>query len=223
MVGQDRTKDDISQESPFIAVSDSLNERVLDMLDEGDVSLEDIPELVGYLSMSTMTRLIAEGAISPKDAQAFLKSMADKKTPDPVHKIEQHTKIDINVILAKAVNDNPQALVESTRLAKERHEEIMERLNLGPDMMLPPSDDDTTDAVDAEFTLPEPIEVKDIRQNGDGSIRRQEFKQTFGGGFKGKWKVFGDDPAVVADDIADVGDDPVELNTDDPNDLGDGR
>lgn len=86
-------------------------------------------EAAGRFSLSTLLAAVASGKISIKDSFTFLKTIAEKKTPDPVVRIEQHQTVDLRGLLFEAVAQNPGALEQTISLALAARQQIQERLD----------------------------------------------------------------------------------------------
>jgi len=92
-----------------------------------DGSLDSI-EALGRISLAVLVDDIAEGRWEGKEALSFLRTLAEKKTPPPVQRIEQREQIDMRVIMASAVGSNVAALDLALEKAKAAQNEIKERL-----------------------------------------------------------------------------------------------
>lgn len=87
-------------------------------------------EAAGRFSLSALLSSVANGDVSIKDSFSFLKTLADKKTPDPIMRVEQHQTIDMRAMIVSAVEANPQRLEETVSLAFAARQQIQDRLGL---------------------------------------------------------------------------------------------
>lgn len=85
-------------------------------------------EAAGHLSMAILLRSIATDNVPLTKALPLLKSLAEKKTPDPVQKIEQRTEIDMRMLIADAVSANAGALENVVAIALTAREQVRERI-----------------------------------------------------------------------------------------------
>ena len=214
---EENQSEENQSESNMMEVAEKLDISVMEKFESGEI---DATETIGLLAMSQLTKLNATGLLNQNQTFGFLKSMAEKKTPNPVQRVEEHQKIDLRGIFQVVIDNNPEALESSLQQAKQRNQEIQDRLNLSEDMMLSsnptlPKSDNTDMAlpqpsdkssqaypsrtslvknnVDSDtntseelpeaepynsykssnFPPSEPFELSDIREGGDGSIKRQ--------------------------------------------------
>lgn len=112
--------------------ADAIAERAVSALSGGEVT--DV-ESAGLLSLAATLKAVADGQIPVRQAFQFLKGIAEKKTPNPVVKVEAKHSLDIRAILFSAVEENPQALTDAVERAVAAREEIRLRLGL-PDTTL---------------------------------------------------------------------------------------
>lgn len=85
-------------------------------------------EAAGRVSLATLLRATAEGKIPFKQAFPLLKGIAEKKTPDPVQRIEAHQTIDMRALVVSAVKENPQALENAVKIALTAREQVKQRI-----------------------------------------------------------------------------------------------
>jgi hypothetical protein len=161
--------------SPMSKVVDSIKEAIEEGMDAGTI---DATEALGNLSMAALTELYQNGLLDDKQAFTFLNSMAIKKTPAPVQRIEQHTKMDLRVIFNEIVEDNEAQREKTLAQSKVWNSEVMERLKLNENMELAPLDQDSASPLQEELPTPPP-EIEDIKLGGDGSEKRQEWKKQY--------------------------------------------
>ena len=121
-------------------------------------------------ALSSLLQQVSGGLLDNKQEFSFLKTLADKKTQNPVQRVEQTSKVDLRVSLAAAIDANPEALERTLEQAKKHDKEVLERLN--GNLML---DGDTNEEV-ASTNPGEPNEVQDIRNGGDGSVKNLSFR-----------------------------------------------
>lgn len=144
-----------------------ISERASEMLDDGDI---DPVEAAGHQALSTLLIMHTRGELPISFSMEMLKSVAEKKTPNPVTRIEQTHKVDLNTVFTKLVATGPDTLTRMAVLAKERASQVRLRLGTGEDYLLP------IDASEQEISTPgvtraEPVEVIDIRAGGDGNMK----------------------------------------------------
>jgi len=147
-------------------------------------------EKLARVAGAELFMLYSAGKMHPMEAHKFLVEQFSKKTPSPVQKIEQDTKVDLNIMLRELVTDNPNILDMSTKKAIVARQDIQDKLDLPPTLALEPAvihgndpPADLTVAVTTESnggSLPpaktwtgEPDEIK--------AIRNPEEHQTFKG------------------------------------------
>lgn len=143
-------------------------------MEEGSL---DLTEAAGLNALKSLLIKSAGGLLTSAQEFTLLKSLADKKTPDPVQKIEQQTKVDFNVTITEAIKANAPALQSSLEKAEAYNQEILAKL--AGNLML---DGDTKEEVAAKPTE-EPYELTDLRTGGDGSVKIQSFRDRIQGGF----------------------------------------
>jgi len=104
------------------------------VIDVNDKKIGDI-EAIGRLSMATLVKGTADGVISMKEAFPLLRSLAEKKTPDPIQRIETHQTIDMRAILTAAILENPTALKDAAERAAEARETVRQRIGAVDDTL----------------------------------------------------------------------------------------
>ena len=157
-VGEPKDSKENQPESNMMEVATKLDTSVMGKFESGEI---DATETIGLLAMSQLAKLNATGLLNQNQTFGFLKSMAEKKTPNPVQRVEEHQKIDLRMIFQGAIDNNPEALESSLQQAKQRNQEIQDRLNLSEDMMLSsnptlPKSDNTNMALPQGSSLNEP-------------------------------------------------------------------
>lgn len=139
-------------------------------------------EKLARVAGAELFTLYYEGKMHPMEAHKFLVEQFSKKTPSPVQRIEQDTKVDLNVMIQELVTNNPNILDMSTQKAIIARQDIQDKLDLPPTLAMEPvvAGDSLSNpvAVDGESPAPqswqgEPDEIKAIRDP-------EEF-QTFAG------------------------------------------
>lgn len=85
-------------------------------------------EAAGHLSMAVLLHSVSSDNIPLQKALPLLKSLAEKKTPDPVQKIEQRTEIDMRALMVDAVSANAGALENVVAIALTAREQVRERV-----------------------------------------------------------------------------------------------
>ncbi len=86
-------------------------------------------EAAGHISMAMLLGGISTGDIPLKQAYPLLKGIAEKKTPDPVVKIEARQEIDMRAIIVDAVSQNPTALQDVVAISIAAREQV--RIKIG--------------------------------------------------------------------------------------------
>jgi hypothetical protein len=128
-------------------------------LDSGDIS--EI-EAAGLIAMAAMCSLYASNSIPEKQMHSFLKSLAERKTPDPVQKVEQHSIVDMRVLVQSLIEKNPTALADATEKALVAKQHIVEKLQIaGDDFRMKGSD------ITADYSnLPEKADYPNLPEQG---------------------------------------------------------
>jgi len=124
-------------------------------LDAGDIT--DI-EAAGRIALASVLALYADGKLPEKQSFQLLKSLAERKTPDPVVKVEQTTQIDMRVLVADIITGNAGALDRAVGRAAEARKEISARLGKTPLSLQTAAADDSQ-----PLQLGEPDEIANIR------------------------------------------------------------
>ena len=122
----------------------------------------DLIEAAGRTALGVMLEQYASGDLEKRDAIAFLRNLADKKTPAPVQKVEQFTQIDMNILLKNAIQDNPNAVSDAMKKAEVWREQIKAKYGMDDTLQLPANEDDIIDAEFVDFE--EPDELKKVRK-----------------------------------------------------------
>lgn len=156
--------------SPEIAdLADSLVKKLSESLDAGDI---DEIEAAGRIALASLLSLYAAGDLPEKYAFTFLKALADKKTPNPVVKVEQTTQVDMKVLVADLVTANPDALQSIIDKASAARVEIARKLG-GSLQLASVVDDDGG----IPLHLGEPAEIAEIRGEKEDSDEWRRFGQ----------------------------------------------
>lgn len=92
-------------------------------------------EASGQFSLALLLKAISTGQMKLEAAYSLLKTLADKKTPNPAQTVEQHQIIDLQAMILTAVQKNPSALEDTVALAIASRQQIREKLDL-PDSSL---------------------------------------------------------------------------------------
>lgn len=158
----------IPKESSANLIAEKINLTLLEQIESGDF---DITEASGLFALQSLLMQVSGGLLDPKQEFIFLKSLAEKKTQNPVQRVEQTTKVDLKVSIADAIENSSEALERTLAIAKKHNDEIRERL--GGNLML---DGDSKEEL-ATANPGEPYELSDLRMGGDGSIKIQSFKE----------------------------------------------
>ena len=109
-----------------------IAEQILSELDDSKTTLEQ----AGHISLAILLTKYAKGDLPSKEGFSLLKTLADKKTPAPVQRIEQRSIIDMRVLINEALETNSSKLEEAKVNARERKEEVMERYNMDESLEL---------------------------------------------------------------------------------------
>lgn len=155
------------------AIANVITDNVSKDIDSGNL---DTVEATGNLAMSILLTQYREGLLNDKQAFAFFKEMASKKTQAPVQRIEQHVKIDLRAVFNDITESNEEIKGASLQQAKVWDDEVRERLELDGDMMLAPREENGL-STEPTFIPDAPPEVEDIRTGGDGSEKRQMWER----------------------------------------------
>lgn len=105
-------------------------------------------EAAGHISMAMLLAACSKGQIPLKQAYSLLKSIAEKKTPDPVVKIEARTTIDMRAIILEAVGKNATALQDVAAIALATREKV--RIKIG-------AEDNRLELQPVKKTLPDQV------------------------------------------------------------------
>jgi hypothetical protein len=180
-----------NQDVPF---SDELSDSAQRIADEAKVALEDggitTIEAAGHYSLASVLEGMATGKMSYKKSFDTLRSLAEKKTPAPVQRIEQHQTVDMRSLLVTAVAENPKALEDVVAIAITAREQIREKLNSsdaalallpekkthpqkdlplqGGDTLTPDDQDDFSQADIGDWTPGSaPVELRQLKGNNE--------------------------------------------------------
>lgn len=157
-------------DSELQRAAEAISARAAEALESEEI---DPVEAAGHQALASLLMMHIRGEL-PKDFSAkFLKSIAEKKTPSPVQKVEQTTRVDLNVLFTGLIEGSPDTLIRMTRLAGERAQQVQKRLGVTSDYLLPVDEEDNGQAssIANQSQKPEPVEIIDIRSGGDGSIQ----------------------------------------------------
>lgn len=163
----------IPKEGPAAAISEQIEAALQEKLSSNDF---DVTEISGLFALGSLLTKVSGGLLDPKQEFSFLKSLAEKKTQNPVQRIEQRTKVDLRVSIASAIEASPGALERTLEIAKKHNTEVLERLN--GDLML---DGDSKEEL-ALAAPDEPYELRDLKTGGDGSVKIQSFRDRISNG-----------------------------------------
>jgi len=158
----------IPKESPANLIADKINADLLEQIEVGEI---DTVEAAGAFALSSLLAQVSGGLLDPKQEFIFLKSLAEKKTQNPVQRVEQTTKIDLKVSIADAIENSPEALERTLAIAKKHNDEVLARLD--GNLMLDGESKEELAVVNPE----EPYELSDLRTGGDGSVKIQSFRE----------------------------------------------
>jgi len=153
-------EDDIDLEIPFSDELAKLSRQIAEEVSEIDTSNL---EKAGRLSTAILLNMGATGKLNKPQFFTFLKTLADKKTPAPVQRIEQRTELDMQVIIANVIQSNPKVLQASIEKAALGRKEVMDRWGMDNGLSLPTTDDESSPP---PLPVGEPKEIDDIRKDG---------------------------------------------------------
>jgi hypothetical protein len=139
-------------------LADKIQNSLLIAIESDSMSLI---EMTGMLGMGACLRDYADGKLKGLIGHAFMRTLAEKKTPMPVARTENITYLDIKNGLAEMINKNPDALQRTNRLADERRVQIQQKLHTDNLLMLKKSDVD-------DIAKGEPEEIKRLREESNG-------------------------------------------------------
>lgn len=138
-------------------LANKITASLTESLDAGDIG--DI-EAAGRQALAALLSLYAAGKLPDKQAFSFLKSLAERKTPDPVQKVEQTTQVDMRMMVGGLITDNLDALKEAVNYAKEARVSIASRLRSDSLQLSAAAVDDDGEPI----VLEEPSEIRNIRE-----------------------------------------------------------
>lgn len=125
-------KKKIKQADNLSKVSRIIASDTMEALDAGKM---DAVQASGHIALSKLLEDTADGTLSPKQSTPILKSLAERKTPDPVQRIQTHQTVDMRAIILQAVEDNPDKLQETLQIAIAAREQVKQRIG-APDNAL---------------------------------------------------------------------------------------
>jgi hypothetical protein len=111
--------------------------------------------------MGACLRDYADGKLKGLIGHAFMRTLAEKKTPMPVSKTENITYLDIKNGIAEMINKNPDALARTNQIADERRTQIQKKLHADNLLMLKKTDVE-------DIAKGEPEEIRKIREESNG-------------------------------------------------------
>lgn len=164
---------EIANADAIEAVANTITENVQADIASGNL---DTAEATGNLSMSILLTKYTKGLLDDKQAFAFFKEMASKKTQAPVQRVEQHVKMDLRTVFQNITESNKGIKATTLQQARTWDGEVRERLELDNDMMLKPREELAAEG-EPTFTPSPPPEIEDIRTGGDGSEKRQMWER----------------------------------------------
>ncbi len=133
-------------------------------------------ELAGHISMAALLKSCSEGSIPLKQAFTLLKGIAEKKTPDPVVRIEARQEIDMRAILYDAVERSPRALQDIAAISLATREQVRIKIGAANNKLelKPLPQADRPEAVDAE--VEEAVPINDISELSY-DLRKMDFDE----------------------------------------------
>jgi len=180
---------------PYAEEMRDLAKRVFEDISSSNM---DTLEEAGRASLGILLQLYADGAMQPEAAMKFLNTLAEKKTPPPIQRIQQKTETDMRILISDAVGDNPDKLAATIALANQRKEEIKAKLKIGDSLMLDAPLEDEEESQQEDYILEddpeirklvnEPNEIHRMRfpKETEANDRLSEVNSTFGGYFRSK-------------------------------------
>lgn len=171
----------LGKEGSAVLIAEKINDTLTYQIESGEF---DVTEVSGLFALQSLLTKVSGGLLDPKQEFIFLKSLAEKKTQNPVQRIEQATKVDLRVSISDAIENSSEALERTLAIAKKHNAEVLERL--GGNLMLDGNSDledrkNSKEELAAENSesseYKEPYELTDLRTGGDGSVKIQSFRE----------------------------------------------
>jgi hypothetical protein len=85
-------------------------------------------ETAGLQAMAVLLQMYADGQLGTREGYALLSRLADRKTSDPVQRMEVDQRVDMRVLIGGILEQSQEALSRMMELARERREEVRRRL-----------------------------------------------------------------------------------------------
>ncbi|MDQ1271459.1 MAG: hypothetical protein QG591_89 [Planctomycetota bacterium] len=141
-------------------------DRAADAVIDSISNVIDPIETSGRVALASLLRSVASGEMVGNASYNFLSALAQKKTPNPVQKIEEYQKVDMRMVISDLVASSPSILEEMKTKALEARLEIRERLRIADGLPLHVLPSDKSNEVISALP-PESEELKKLR---DGSV-----------------------------------------------------
>jgi len=148
--------------------AEKIKERVEFLLEQDDPPLSEIS---GWIALGISFEDYAKGDMPIQVAHNLMRSLADKKTPNPIAKSESTQTVDVKQTLVELLEGNVSSFIKINELADERRLEVMEKHRT--DNLLRLKEEDIKANKDNNY---EPEEMKTLRreieftQSKSGSI-----------------------------------------------------
>lgn len=209
---------------PFSSELQDVAQQIADSTTEAmDAGKMGGVEAAGHISMAMLLSGVSQGSIPLKQAYTLLKGIAEKKTPDPVVKIEARQEIDMRAIIVDAVNKNPTALADVVAISIASREQV--RIKIGAEdnklelKPLPKAETPEQAEYDEDGARIEADIPPDTLDEFSYDLRKMEFDEVLKGGNTNQLKQMLNDEAdsVVYSDIKTndkdwtPGDEPAEI------------
>ena len=157
---------DLSGNTPFREEISVLSSRLISessqSLASGDI---DTIEASGKTALAIMWEKIKKGELPLKEEASFLRSLATTKTPAPVVKVEQKQQLDMRMLIADAIEANPEKFTASVQRAAERRLEVIDRLKIDQvTMMLPDVEEIEENVIEERVFTPDQSFRRDMTE-----------------------------------------------------------
>ena len=142
---------------PCLKFALKIKEKVELLLDQDDPPLAEIS---GWIALGISFEDYALGEMPKQVAHSLMRSLADKKTPNPVAKMESTSVVDVKQSLIELLEGNVSSFIKINELADAKRLEVMSKHK-----------------TDNLLRLKE----EDIKSNKDNSHEPEELKKIRGG------------------------------------------
>jgi len=117
----------VSEEIPY---SEELLQAAQSLIEESETEQFDPIELIGRASLASLISTVANGKLDKDKSYQVLKTFAEKKTPSPVQKVEQTTKLDMRMVFAELVASNDAKRAQALGQAELNKKAIIDKLKI---------------------------------------------------------------------------------------------